>query len=153
MIFGSDHRDKTEHPGPFAQFEAPPPPDYANPKAWAAYPGRNPIGHWPERIPVLPVSPEQQPQPIPVQTFFIHPTTFRGLGVGWNAAWDDTAIAAITDEWPLRHQASVFRSVGRVTAPRYRQAHLRTFFLRGADSQAALELAYSDIRRAFLHFL
>ena len=37
--------------------------------------------------------------------------------------------------------------------PRYRQAHLRTFFLRGEDSHAALELAYSDVRRAFLRFL
>lgn len=89
----------------------------------------------------------------PVHTFFIHPTTFRGLGVGWNAAWDDPTIATITDEWPLRHQASLFRSVGRVYAPRYRQSHLRTFFLRGADSQAALELALSDVRAAFMRFM
>jgi len=88
-----------------------------------------------------------------VQTFFIHPTTFRGLDVGWNAPWDDPTIAEITDAWPMRHQASLFRSVGRVTAPRYRQAHLRTFFLRGEDSHAALELAYADVRRAFLRFL
>lgn len=151
MIFGSDHRDKTAHPGPFADFPEPAAPDYAHPKAWAAHPQYGPIRSWPSRVPSLPVSPEQVPDP--VHTFYIHPTTFRGLDTGWNAAWDDPAIAAITDEWPLRHQASLFRAVGRVSAPRYRQAHLRTFFLRGADSQAALELAYSDIRRSFIHFL
>ena len=46
-----------------------------------------------------------------VQTFFIHPTTFRGLDVGWNAPWDDTDIANITDTWPMRHQASRRRIV------------------------------------------
>lgn len=153
MIFGSDHRDKTEHPGPFASFSPPPAPDYRLDAAWAAHPGHSPIRHWPSRVPDLPISPTPTGDEIPVHTFFIHPTTFRGLGKAWNAQWDDPEIAAITDEWPLRHQASLFRSVGRVTAPRYRQAHLRTFFLRGADSQAALELAYSDIRRAFIHFL
>ena len=151
MIFGSDHRDKTEHPGPFASFIPPPVPDYALPEAWAKHPLHDPIRDWPAKVPAVPVSPGQHPQP--VHTFFIHPTTFRGLGVGWNAEWNDPEISAITDEWPLRHQASLFRAVGRVTAPRYRQAHLRTFFLRGADSRAALELAYSDVRKAFMHFI
>ena len=109
MIFGSDHRDKTEHPGPFSGFAPPPAPDYARPDAWAAHPVHHPIRHWPSRVPSMPVSPEQQPHPHPVHTFFIHPTTFRGLGVGWNAAWDHPEIAAITDEWPMRHQASLFR--------------------------------------------
>lgn len=151
MIFGSDHRDKTQYPGPFAQFAQPLPPDYAQPSSWAAHPDFRSLTAWPERVGAIPHAPGSAPHP--VHTFFIHPTTFRGLDVGWNAAWDDGAIADITDDWPLRHQASLFRSVGRVTAPRYRQAHLRTFFLRGADSHAALDLALSDVRRAFLRFL
>jgi len=151
MIFGSDHRDKTEHPGPFASFVPAPAPDYSSARAWAAHPTFGPMRHWPSRVSSLPASPAGQE--LSIHTFFIHPTTFRGLNVGWNAAWDDMAIATITDEWPIRHQASLFRSVGFVSAPRYRQAHLRTFFLRGADSQAALELAYTDVRAAFLHFL
>lgn len=151
MIFGNDHRDKTEHPGPFANFTPPCAPDYAMPRSWAAHPRHRPLSAWPSKVGALPPAPGG-PSDL-VQTFFIHPTTFRGLDVGWNAPWDDADIANITDTWPMRHQASLFRSVGRVTAPRYRQAHLRTFFLRGEDSHAALELAYSDIRRAFLRFL
>ena len=151
MIFGNDHRDKTEHPGPFADFPPPPEPDYARPEAWAAHPDHAPLSAWPAEVGAIPPAPGGTADA--VQTFFIHPTTFRGFDVGWNAPWDDPTIAEITDAWPMRHQASLFRSVGRVTAPRYRQAHLRTFFLRGADSHAALELAYSDVRRAFLRFL
>lgn len=151
MIFGNDHRDKTEHPGPFADFPPPPEPDYARPEAWAAHPDHAPLSAWPAEVGAIPPAPGGTADA--VQTFFIHPTTFRGFDVGWNAPWDDPTIAEITDAWPMRHQASLFRSVGRVTAPRYRQAHLRTFSLRGADSHAALELAYSDVRRAFLRFL
>ena len=151
MIFGNDHRDKTEHPGPFTEFAAPPVPNYTRPEAWAAHPEHHPLTAWPSRVGALPPAPDGPSET--VHTFFIHPTTFRGLGVGWNAAWDDPAISEITDIWPMQHQASLFRAVGRVTAPRYRQAHLRTFFLRGEDSHAALELAYSDVRRAFLRFL
>lgn len=151
MIFGSDHRDKTEHPGAFSTFPKPTAPDYTQPQAWAAHPVHRPLQAWPSRVGSLPPASAQDPNA--VHTFFIHPTTFRGLGVGWNARWDDSDIASTTDSWPLKHQASLFRSVGRIMAPRYRQAHLRTFFLRGPDSMAALELAYSDIREAFIHFL
>ena len=151
MIFGNDHRDKTAYPGPIADFPVPLVPDYGRPETWAAHPEFRPLQAWPAKVGVVPSAPGSQA--MPVHTFFIHPTTFRGLDVGWNAAWDDPAIAEITDDWPLRHQASLFRSVGRVTAPRYRQSHLRTFFLRGEDSLAALDLALSDVRRAFLRFL
>ena len=102
MIFGNDHRDKTEHPGPFCRFTAPLEPDYARPGS-TGHPPRAPP-------PVRMASPSRSHPPLPdkaadeVHTFFIHPTTFRGLGVGWNATWDDSTIAAITDEWPMRHQ-------------------------------------------------
>lgn len=151
MIFGNDHRDKTAHPGAFSAFVAPSAPDYTLASTWAAHPEFRPLRHWPARVGALPHSPDRHG--VKVQTFFVHPTTFRGLNVGWNAAWEDPDMAAITDDWPLRHQGSLFRSVGKVTAPRYRQSHLRTFFLRGEDSLAALDLALSDVRRAFLRFL
>jgi hypothetical protein len=85
--------------------------------------------------------------------FFVHPTTHRGLGEEWNAAWNDEVAQAIADSWPLKHQASAFRGCGRVFAPRYRQAHLRVFYLGGADGDAALDLAYSDVKRAFNWYL
>ena len=54
----------------------------------------------------------------------------------------------------LRNQASAFNGAGRVFAPRYRQATLGAFFTDDtADADAARALAYSDVRRAFLHYL
>ena len=53
----------------------------------------------------------------------------------------------------MQHQASVFRGCGRIFAPRYRQAHLRSFYQPGPDSEAALDLAYIDIHAAFRWFL
>lgn len=85
--------------------------------------------------------------------FYIHPTMFEGEGLGWVANLDDEMVNAAVDHWPIRHQASVFEGLGRVFAPRYRQAHYRSFVLLDSLSGAALDLAYSDVRRAFLYWL
>jgi hypothetical protein len=151
MIFGSDNRDMTAYPGPFSKFPPPPAPDYSRRETWAAHPQYNPLKAWPAGVAHVPSTAGFGEAVADI--FFIHPTTFRGLDNPWNAAWDDKEIAAVTDAWPIRHQASLYRSVGRVFAPRYRQAHLRTFYLRGEDSHASLEFAYDDVRRAFIRFL
>lgn len=39
MIFGSDHRDKTEHPGAFSTFPEPIAHDYKPPQVWDAHGG------------------------------------------------------------------------------------------------------------------
>ena len=57
------------------------------------------------------------------------------------------------DVWPIRHQASAFSGAGRVFAPRYRQAHVRIFSLGDSLSWAAAEIAYQDVKAAFLKFL
>lgn len=151
MIFGSDNRDMTAYPGQFTRFHPPAIPDYSLRETWAAHPDHRPLKDWPSGVAHVPSAAGFGEAVADV--FFIHPTTFRGLNKPWNAPWDDPEISAVTDEWPIRHQASLYRSVGRVFAPRYRQAHLRTFYLRGEDSHAALELAYDDVRRAFIRFL
>jgi hypothetical protein len=151
MIFGSDNRDMTAHPGPFSKFPSPPTPNYRRRQTWAAHPEHKPLMAWPAGASHVPSAAGFGEAVADV--FFIHPTTFRGMDRPWNASWDDAEISAVTDAWPIKHQASLYRSVGRVFAPRYRQAHLRTFYLRDEDSMAALELAYDDVRRAFISFL
>ena len=74
-------------------------------------------------------------------------------GRAWNASLDSTALNDAVDAWPIRHQASIFNGAGRVFAPRYRQAHIRVFTLADSLSEAALRLAYTDVRAAFLHYL
>ena len=84
--------------------------------------------------------------------FFIHPTMFLE-GDGWNADVLDEDMNDEVDFWPIRHQASAFSGAGRLFAPRYRQAHIRVFDLGDSLSWAAAAIAYSDVKRAFQHYL
>jgi len=88
-----------------------------------------------------------------VDVFYIHPTMFEGEGLPWVASLEDVALNEAVDAWPVRHQASVFEGLGRIYAPRYRQAHYRSFVLRDSLSDAALDLAYSDVRAAFVYWM
>lgn len=52
------------------------------------------------------------------------------------------------------YQASLFNEVGKIYAPRYRQAHIFAFFSEDTVSAAkALDLAYLDIKNAFEYYL
>ena len=84
--------------------------------------------------------------------FFVHPTMFLE-GDGWNADVLDEDMNDEVDFWPIRHQASAFSGAGRLFAPRYRQAHIRVFDLGDSLSWAAAAIAYSDVKRAFQHYL
>jgi hypothetical protein len=145
-MFGFDDRDKRDIPFGFRLHAGLSPPDYGNPEAWALHPGHRPLTAWPRGY-----GPE--PPAGAAHVFYLHPTTLRGVGAEWNAGWHDSTANGIADEWPLRHQASAFRGVGPVFAPRYRQAHLRVFYTQTDDGIRALDLAYSDVRRAFQHYL
>jgi hypothetical protein len=83
--------------------------------------------------------------------FFIHPTTF--YGGAWNADVADAEVNRRTDTGTIRNQATAFNACCRVFAPRYRQAVLGAFMDAGDDGRAALDLAYTDVRRAFEHYL
>ena len=53
-----------------------------------------------------------------------------------------------------RFQATLFNGVGRVYAPHYRQVTLGTFHLEDKRAMVApVMLAYSDVKRAFEHYL
>ncbi len=86
--------------------------------------------------------------------FFVHPTTLTSLKDDrWNADIDDAEINAKTDYSPILYQASVFNEKTRVFAPRYRQAHIKSFYKKGVEADQALELAYTDVKTAFLFYL
>jgi len=91
-----------------------------------------------------------------VVVFFLHPTTYtrRKKLKDQNAAIDDEYINAKTDYSSLLYQASVFNNQCRVFAPRYRQAHIKTFFEKDkVKAAAAFELAYEDLKNAFDYYL
>ena len=86
--------------------------------------------------------------------FFIHPTTFtNSTDTGWNGSIDNDTLNAKTDFSTILYQASAFNQY-RLFAPRYRQAHLRSYYtIDTLRAKKAFDLAYEDIRAAFENYL
>lgn len=133
-------------------------PDYLLLDSWIARPeiAGNPAEWVPERYAnAAPGSPDrylgQLPPPTRAAAFYIHPTTYLERD-RWNALIADKASqdrAALF----VRSQASAFNDAAEVWAPKYRQAAYGAFLLKSADANQALNLAYSDVTRAFDEFL
>jgi len=124
-------------------------PDYSNPDYWAAHPWKKDLGD------SVPKSLQDSYKPDSLaDVFFIHPTTLTDNNDNrWNADIDDAAVNNKTDRSTILYQASVFNEKCRVFAPRYRQAHIRAFFIHTADSEKAFETAYADVKAAFVYYL
>lgn len=136
----------------FLPNEVPTAPDYNNLESWAAHPAKKDAA---DRTPAQELVDRQNTAQVDV--FFLHPTTFthKAGKHEWNAALDNQKLNKKTDRTTILYQASIFNGAGRVFAPRYRQAHLKSFFTkkhRDAGHQA-LELAYEDVQAAFEHYL
>ena len=129
-------------------------PDYSNLNNWAAHPYKNDPS---DSIP-KPLRANYHPDSS-VDVFFIHPTTYteKQKIFGWNAPVTDAELNAKTDYSTILYQASIFNEVGRVFAPRYRQAHLSAYFpVTKSDSlqaMAAFQEAYDDVKAAFSYYL
>ena len=123
---------------PFQVYHPPPAPDYDRRGAWALLPAR------PDLRP-----PAGDP---PADVFFVHPTTFDG-GKDWNAPIAAPAAARVLEKVMLPNYAGPFRRVGRMFAPRYRQASVFTELSLREDAREARAFAYGDIRRAFDFYL
>lgn len=136
----------------FQEELSPPAPDYALDKAWAALPDRLDLA---DCIPDS-VNFSNEQATAMVDVFFLHPTTHTGKrgGKNWNGSLENKMLNLKTDESAIKYQSSIFNGVGRVYAPRYRQAHYHSYFTEDKRSaQAALDLAYADVRAAFQYFL
>lgn len=121
-------------------------PNYSDERAWAALPWTEDTADETPRGQVADAGPGT------ADVFYLHPTMYE-VGLGWNAPIDSAALNEAVDEWPVRHQASIFNGAGRIFAPRYRQAHIRVFSIGDSLSGGALRIAYADVRDAFQHFL
>jgi len=129
----------------FAASATPPAPDYAQAASWQARPDiKDNVALW------TPAGYTAAPKPS-VAAFFITPTAFIDRSA-WNAPLDDKATNERLDMM-LRAQATVFNGVAAIYAPRYRQATFGSFLTDRPDAQKALDLAYSDVVRAFDAFV
>lgn len=123
-------------------------PDYAQLDYWAAHPWK----HDPSDSVPAPLRGEWKDSVADV--FFLHPTTYTEELKEQNAAIDDEMLNAKTDFTTILYQASVFNKECRIFAPRYRQAHIKTFFMPDSVKAAeAFNLAYSDLKNAFDYYL
>lgn len=126
-------------------------PDYSNLKFWAAHPWKkDPSDSIPKPL-------RKEPIDTSVDVFFLHPTTLTAdslAGVVWNASLFDAKLNAKTDYTSILYQASVFNGSSRIFAPRYRQAHIYSFYSKDTLlAKNALALAYKDIEEAFAYYL
>jgi len=117
---------------PYFLYEPPAAPNYASPQAWA----------------VRPAAPETwAPDDPGADVFFVHPTTFTGNR--WNALVDNKRSARLLDRVMIPNWAGPFATVGRVFAPRYRQANLYSMLTLREDAREARAFPYRDIEAAF----
>jgi len=127
--------------------------DYANPAAWSALPSRFDAADLVPRKSSL----KDEQANAKADVFFIHPTIFTYKPENeyfWNASMTDMALNVRTDSSTILNQATAFNAAGRVFAPRYRQAHYQAFVTQyKEDKDAALDLAYSDVKRAFDYYM
>jgi hypothetical protein len=88
-----------------------------------------------------------------VDVFFLHPTTYTDKAkTSWNADINDSRLNAKTDYSTILYQASAFNEY-RVFAPRYRQAHLRSYYSPDKAAENAFDVAYQDVKTAFEYYL
>lgn len=133
----------------FANYALPPAPDYSKVTSWAALPDLKDSA---DALPPLAGLKDGQAD-AKVDVFYIHPT-LDFSGRGWNGDIENKKLNRKVDIYPMRFQASVFNGQCRVYAPRYRQATLYSFTKgAGENGKKALDLAYSDVTRAFQYYL
>ncbi|MBK5270064.1 MAG: DUF3089 domain-containing protein [Bacteroidia bacterium] len=125
-------------------------PDYKNLNYWAAHPWK----HDPSDSIPKPLRSEIRDSVVDV--FFLYPTSYtRKIKMNTpNAAIDNSFINAKTDYTSILYQASVFNQQSRVFAPRYRQAHIKIFFIKDKEkADSAFALAYKDLKTAFEYYM
>jgi len=140
-------------PTNFEDATPPPSPNYSNPDHWAALP---------EREDMADVSPGYlkygyRQKDAKVDVFFVHPTIYVGYRKGedqWNADVNDVELNKEVDNSTIKNQASAFNLAGRVYAPRYRQAHIYSYYTRNQEAgKKALDFAYQDVKSAFEYYM
>ena len=138
MVWREDiHRTLLDPKVPYQTYDPPPAPDYARPEAWALIP-QNPT-RW-------------SAADGPADVFFVHPTTYDG-GKHWNAPLDDRGVERGLRAVMLPNYAGPFERVGRLFAPRYRQASLYAWLRLREDAREARAFAYADVRDAFRRYV
>jgi hypothetical protein len=140
-------RNNKPPPFPFRAADASPPPDYNQRCNWAALPDMaDEADETPGGISAI------DQKRAAADVFYIYPTVFFSRD-RWTADPTDATYRKAVQELPLRSQATVFNGCCAIYSPHYRQMTLGGYVKWSANSAAAMDLAYSDVMRAFDHYL
>jgi len=132
----------------FDGYPHPQAPDYSKDECWAALPWKHDAADS-----ILPGSGLKDGQAdAKVDVFFVYPTLYY-VGNSWNADVYDKKLNSTLDKTTISQQASVFNGSCRVFVPYYRQAILYAFRDKKNNGKKALDLAYFDVRRAFIYYM
>lgn len=113
---------------PFQTYRPPPAPDYSRSASWYLRPAAD--------------------SALAADIFFVAPTTYDG-GRNWNARLNARKANRQFEAVMAPNYVGPFVSVGRVFAPRYRQASLYSLTTLREDAREARQFAYGDVRDAF----
>ncbi|MEO6404947.1 MAG: DUF3089 domain-containing protein [Ferruginibacter sp.] len=125
-------------------------PDYSKLEDWAAHPWK-----WDPSDSVPKPFRNKYHKDSIADVFFLYPTSLTARKDSrWNAPINDEKINHKTDYTSILYQASAFAEKCRLFAPRYRQAHIKSYFTKSRDSAAAaFDFAYQDVKTAFIYYL
>ncbi|MBZ0198683.1 MAG: DUF3089 domain-containing protein [Ignavibacteriaceae bacterium] len=132
----------------FEQLPPPSAPDYSIQESWAALWSRA------DEADVAPPNSiyQEAQDSAEVDVFFLHPTCYTKKDF-WNGPIEDEETKN-TVSFMMMYLASTFNSTARVYAPRYRQFTLFAILEKETMSgMQAIELAYSDVERAFDYYI
>lgn len=133
LFWGDVMRTTLDPKTPFQTYRPPRAPNYAERGAWALLPTRpqTVVGDDPS-----------------ADVFFLGPTTYEG-GRDWNAPIDQQNADRDFKRVMAPNYAGPFVRLGRIFAPRYRQASLYTLLTLREDAREARAFAYRDVAAAF----
>ncbi len=134
---------------PFEETSLPPAPDYNNEETWAALPWTEDGADWlPANGGYIDAQADAR-----VDVFFVYPTA-AFYGDYWVAGLDNLLHNMTVNYGSLPQHVTAFNGAGKIYAPFYRSVRMPIW---GAEDRGSMHkataLAYSDVRRAFEHYL
>ena len=132
----------------FKYSDAPAVPNYENLESWAAHPSKTDS--------VIDVFYTTEKENLKADVFYIYPTLLTdNKNDSWNSDIKDPNQNNVVRNIAIRYQASAWANAGRIYSPLYRQVHYRSFYepYTSNGGKKAGEIAYDDIRRAFIFYL
>tara|TARA_B100000795_G_scaffold269485_1_gene259002 strand:+ start:795 stop:1796 length:1002 start_codon:yes stop_codon:yes gene_type:complete len=130
----------------FQSGKTPEKPDYSLSSSWAVLPSKYTTAFQEYA--------SKEIDTLQADVFYVYPTlNLEKDDIRWNVPFDDSIQNKKVLEKAVLMQASALAISGKVYAPFYRQAHIRSYKMYYEGGKEALELAYEDVKKSFEVYL